>query len=338
MPEEAKIDLGDAATLQGFMDTYKMQEHHIKQLVDVFKAFDDDGSGKIDVDEMMKMMESMGIVATKEAVRNMIAEVDTDGNFEIDFDELLQMITSNTGAAKGAGGFSFASIFARKKDAGPPILWRDDKKGEGITVLPGRWEVQGGGPNWGVQLCDMWISLKSYDQCSALLQLEELNGDCYIGVAGINFQGRDWNTPMGEESGAPWATVDCGTGKVYAKGRLADAMKTCEIVAGDRFNFNIDMHNSSMTCRVLRVDPKANTDPPTWMEMSSIIVDNLHNEIAICVAFGPTKDGMTSKIRIIGTSTEKSKKADASGSQMTEEQMRGGAMDEMTKQALSLQT
>ena len=51
----------------------------------LFSAVDSDGSGKLDVAEVMKVMADIGEKVTEAEVRAIIAEVDVNGDNEIDF-------------------------------------------------------------------------------------------------------------------------------------------------------------------------------------------------------------------------------------------------------------
>lgn len=51
----------------------------------LFNAVDSDGSGKLDVAEVMKVMADIGEKATEAEVVTIIAEVDVNGDSEIDF-------------------------------------------------------------------------------------------------------------------------------------------------------------------------------------------------------------------------------------------------------------
>ena len=57
-----------------------------------FEAYDTDGSGAIDEDELLEVLNSMGEGATIEKAREMIDAVDDDGSGEIEFAEFLQII------------------------------------------------------------------------------------------------------------------------------------------------------------------------------------------------------------------------------------------------------
>lgn len=61
-----------------------MNEAYLKQ---VFDMFDKDGSGKIDNDEVVELLQGEGIgnIVPKEAISKAIEEIDADGDGEIDF-------------------------------------------------------------------------------------------------------------------------------------------------------------------------------------------------------------------------------------------------------------
>lgn len=59
-----------------------------------FDMFDKDGSGKIDADEICKILdgEEMSVSLTKEKIIAYINDIDQDGDGEIDFDEFCEMM------------------------------------------------------------------------------------------------------------------------------------------------------------------------------------------------------------------------------------------------------
>lgn len=50
------------------------------QLKECFALMDGDGSGAIDVNELYKAFRILGLHVTKQAVRDLLAQVDTDGS------------------------------------------------------------------------------------------------------------------------------------------------------------------------------------------------------------------------------------------------------------------
>jgi len=286
------------------------------ELKATFDLFDLDGSGYIDKMEMFMMMESLGIPAAYKAVSDMIDEEDQDGNGEIDLDELCSIVSRNSGTARGANGVSFGQIFDKKRTSGAPLLFRTDKLGVGIEVKERGRTVCGTGEAWGAQLTEEWFSTKrqSSNTASVLLAVEELHGECYIGVASINMNSKEWNCTLGESkeygATAPFGGVHCATGELYYKGRKLDHKRVCQILAGDRVAFDMDMHASHMNVRVLRADGPSKDPkiPVTWVEKAHSEFDGLHHEITIAVAFGQTESGQCSRVRLVGSSTQKTAK------------------------------
>ena len=71
-----------------------------------FDAFDVDGSGEIDCDELYGAFKKMGMKETKKRCKKMLDNVDDDGSGEIDFPEFLEMMT-----LKMVSFFPFILIF-----------------------------------------------------------------------------------------------------------------------------------------------------------------------------------------------------------------------------------
>lgn len=61
--------------------------------------FDVDGSGKIDNEEVVALLQGEGIgnIVPAEAIKSAIAEIDEDGDGEIDFQEFMQMMKTAAG-------------------------------------------------------------------------------------------------------------------------------------------------------------------------------------------------------------------------------------------------
>ncbi len=112
----------------------------------------------------------------------MVKEADLDGSGEIDFTEFLQIIT-RAQAAGGASKGGFAALISRKQNSGPPMKWRGDKFGKGVSV-DGPVAKRNSSSGWAGQLLDQWLSSAGYDAASVLLEfLNVAGGDgCYVGV------------------------------------------------------------------------------------------------------------------------------------------------------------
>lgn len=55
----------------------------------VFDAFDTDGGGDVDGDELAQMLQKLGVVSTPDSVAAMLAKYDADGNGALDFEEFI---------------------------------------------------------------------------------------------------------------------------------------------------------------------------------------------------------------------------------------------------------
>jgi hypothetical protein len=306
----------------------------LASLQQVFDTFDNDGSGKIDSVEMQQMMESMGIVASEEQVLNMIQLVDTDGNNEVDFPEFCKIVKDNAGAAKGAKGFSFGGVVQRMRSGGPPFLWRDDdvaqKKGVGMKAE--KRVLTHEGDNWGVYLMNEWVSSGRWGSSTVLMEFVELNCECYVGVVGKNYQARDqWAEPLAKEPHA--SAVYSVDGKASIKGR-GSMQQTVPFGAKDRLSLEIDMQGQSCVVKLHEPDKDGG-----WKDKGcEVVLQGIHHEVAVAIALGPEADGKQSIIRIVGSSCEQQVKAGAAELQLSEEDQRGVVMDDVTKEALKLQT
>lgn len=64
----------------------------LKEFREAFKIFDVDNSETITTDELLLVMKNLGMMATKEEVKEMLSEVDEDGSGEIDFEEFAELM------------------------------------------------------------------------------------------------------------------------------------------------------------------------------------------------------------------------------------------------------
>jgi len=62
------------------------------EILEAFKVFDKDGSGKISVKELREVMTSLGEKLTEGEVEEMIKDADIDGDGEIDINEFVKMM------------------------------------------------------------------------------------------------------------------------------------------------------------------------------------------------------------------------------------------------------
>lgn len=262
----------------------------------VFDDFDADKSGEIDIGELDHMVESLGLLVSKAQLALWLADADADKSGEIDFVEFMAVIAR----ARDSAPSGFASTIARKRNSGPPMKWRQDKKGPGVEVTAdGRTIGRRHDGRWGVQLLDTWLNGTKYDSASVLLEFGSVAGEGFVGVVGANYNPGEWDGPLSKSIHASAARVD--TGDFYTKGRH-DAMAKCApIASGCRVAIEIDVLERSMTLQVVR--PSAGGAEAEAKILSSVRVDELPAELAVAVAFGPG-EGPPWSARIVGSSSE----------------------------------
>lgn len=64
-----------------------------QKLLDKFKAYDKNGDGSITIDELRKAMISSGQTPTQDKLQRMIDQADEDGNGKIELEEFMSMLT-----------------------------------------------------------------------------------------------------------------------------------------------------------------------------------------------------------------------------------------------------
>ena len=89
MPEEIRYYLGEKlnSNLRRRYD-----EAQMKQFQEEFKAMDLDGSGAVDESELGLILENLGESVTANRLKGLIKEIDKDGSGEIEFEEFMVMI------------------------------------------------------------------------------------------------------------------------------------------------------------------------------------------------------------------------------------------------------
>lgn len=80
--------------------TRPLSNAQIERLHDVFKHFDTDGSGSIDVDELGEVFRAMGQDLSKDELDALMRQADDDGSGEMEFEEFLLLMCSNFGINK----------------------------------------------------------------------------------------------------------------------------------------------------------------------------------------------------------------------------------------------
>jgi len=69
--------------------TKMLSRKEIREYRELFNRFDQNRSGFLDLEDMKRMMESLGAPQTHLSLKKMIQEVDTDGDSKISFNEFL---------------------------------------------------------------------------------------------------------------------------------------------------------------------------------------------------------------------------------------------------------
>jgi len=79
-------------TKRGVTGEVVLSDSEMVELQEIFKMFDKDSSGSIDVHELETMVNSLGINASNDELLEMIAEADIDKSGTIEFDEFKTLI------------------------------------------------------------------------------------------------------------------------------------------------------------------------------------------------------------------------------------------------------
>ncbi|KAL5247009.1 hypothetical protein ACHWQZ_G019020 [Mnemiopsis leidyi] len=64
----------------------------VKELQDLFKEYDDDGSGELELEELKTMMKSLGVIARERDLKKLLHLIDDDLSGTIDCWELVKYI------------------------------------------------------------------------------------------------------------------------------------------------------------------------------------------------------------------------------------------------------
>ena len=65
----------------------------VEEFKTAFHMFDRDGNGKIDDEELMSIMHTLGVEASKEEVGELLRSADKDGNGTIDITEFITLMS-----------------------------------------------------------------------------------------------------------------------------------------------------------------------------------------------------------------------------------------------------
>eukprot|EP00092_Neocalanus_flemingeri_P064491 GFUD01078270.1.p1 GENE.GFUD01078270.1~~GFUD01078270.1.p1 ORF type:complete len:149 (-),score=68.59 GFUD01078270.1:71-517(-) len=94
---EVDVDGNGTIDFPEFLDMMKKKAHEVDEgedLREAFKIFDRDRDGYIDMKELKSVTNMLGNMLTKEEVDEFMAEADQDGNGKLDYDEFVKMLLS----------------------------------------------------------------------------------------------------------------------------------------------------------------------------------------------------------------------------------------------------
>ena len=307
-------------------------------LREAFDAFDLDKSGTIDYDEIEAMIESLGVTLSPTELYDILKAADSDDSEQIDFEEFKALVENHVKKSvedPDSPGSAFAAILLRRSVTGPPMQWRADKLGPGLSrdvddpavvfrkAGGGQPEILDGlaGGDWGVQLLDTWLSTSQYGIASVLLEVESSSAGFMVGVVGSNYNPTEWSTPLDQEKRA--AGVRALDGHVFVKGVHKPTAKLCRMPMSKRarkcrISIEINMVQLEMriTCVPEGADGAGASDGDAGAEGPSVLMEEIPVEVAVAVALGPSDKEQ--RVRVIGSSCERVSRADRSGKQKDE--------------------
>merc|ERR1740121_1397622 len=71
---------------------HNLSEEDLHEFREIFNLVDTDRGGSIGIEELKRLMDTLGIRTTPEELKLMVSEIDENGNGEIDFDEFVTVM------------------------------------------------------------------------------------------------------------------------------------------------------------------------------------------------------------------------------------------------------
>ncbi len=81
-----------AYTVSSLKNAHSFTKEQLTDFKTQFDAFDEDGGGSIETNELKNVLEKCGMVVSDEQVQDMIKEFDEDGSGSLDFQEFITMM------------------------------------------------------------------------------------------------------------------------------------------------------------------------------------------------------------------------------------------------------
>eukprot|EP00894_Picocystis_sp_ML_P000401 jgi/Pico_ML_1/50918/g2036.t1 len=88
-----------------------------REVAIAFELFDEDDSGTLDPDELLKAFQMLGVSASKSHVIRLMQQIDADGNGEIDQQEFRALMAQQIGQSASEVEEDAAGLLARRRGA-----------------------------------------------------------------------------------------------------------------------------------------------------------------------------------------------------------------------------
>jgi hypothetical protein len=114
-PREPPKLLSDEQKAEMFAKINEAMEACGGRLLETFRRFDKDRNGFVEVSELARMLESMGLVFSNSEKKGVVQLFDLNKDNQITYKEFLRVVYDNTGNSRGAGG-----LHRRDASVNPP--------------------------------------------------------------------------------------------------------------------------------------------------------------------------------------------------------------------------
>eukprot|EP01062_Namystynia_karyoxenos_P062729 TRINITY_DN55607_c0_g1_i1.p1 TRINITY_DN55607_c0_g1~~TRINITY_DN55607_c0_g1_i1.p1 ORF type:complete len:1051 (+),score=353.49 TRINITY_DN55607_c0_g1_i1:107-3259(+) len=144
---------GDVVQLSEIRNKLHISDAELQFCRTVFQAYDADGSGTIDLEELGEVMQGLGVMMTRDQLQELLNQVDVDGSDEVDFGEFLQLIA----LYKEASQYMFFDQADGSMETVTQRHVREALKVKGGLLIPdARWRWPW---NLGIMAATMWFAI-----------------------------------------------------------------------------------------------------------------------------------------------------------------------------------